>query len=271
MAMADLTKQISTLVAALAKLTQVGTSSEQHSTDITKLADAISTRIPMFVYEPEDGRTFKSWCSQYKVSITKDGSLFQGAVQTRKSGNFWRDKHTKNKASIRLKLGAQPVFRKARPVPYATLPTITEELYRSVQKGIATPIDYAQWAALVVKIRKKNGSFRMYANFSTGLNGAIEPYKHPFQTVDAIFTKLNGGKHFSQIDLAEAYFQIELDEDSKNMLCINTYRGFFQLNRLQYGVKPLSKNPQFKRKVTATFTRTLRSFSSLTMREHEIA
>uniref|UniRef100_A0A8R1EKI3 RNA-directed DNA polymerase n=1 Tax=Caenorhabditis japonica TaxID=281687 RepID=A0A8R1EKI3_CAEJA len=147
-------------------------------------------------------------------------------------------KCTKTKASIRLKPGAQPVFRKARPVPYATLPTITEELDRFVQEGIATPIDHAQWAAPVVPIRKKNGSLRMCADFSTGLNDAIESHQHPLPTADDIFATLNGGKHFSQIDLAEAYFQIELDEDSKNLLCINTHRGLFQFNRLPFGVKP---------------------------------
>uniref|UniRef100_A0A8R1EC67 Uncharacterized protein n=1 Tax=Caenorhabditis japonica TaxID=281687 RepID=A0A8R1EC67_CAEJA len=36
----------------------------------------------MFVYEPEE-RTFKSWYSRYKDTITENGSLFQGAVRTR--------------------------------------------------------------------------------------------------------------------------------------------------------------------------------------------
>uniref|UniRef100_A0A8R1DQH1 Peptidase A2 domain-containing protein n=1 Tax=Caenorhabditis japonica TaxID=281687 RepID=A0A8R1DQH1_CAEJA len=127
-------------------------------------------------------------------------------------------KCTKTKASIRLKPGAQPVFRKARPVSYATLPTITEELDRFVQEGIATPIDHTQWAAPFVPIRKKNGSLRMCADFSTGLNDSIGSHQHPLPTADDIFATLYGGKHFSQIDLAEAYFQIELDEDSKAVL-----------------------------------------------------
>uniref|UniRef100_A0A8R1EAA8 DUF7083 domain-containing protein n=2 Tax=Caenorhabditis japonica TaxID=281687 RepID=A0A8R1EAA8_CAEJA len=83
LAMADLTKQISTLVAALSKLTQVGTASEHQGTDTTKLADAISSRIPMFVYEPEDGRTFDSWYSRYKDTITKDGFSLQDDVRPR--------------------------------------------------------------------------------------------------------------------------------------------------------------------------------------------
>uniref|UniRef100_A0A8R1E0V5 Kinesin-like protein n=1 Tax=Caenorhabditis japonica TaxID=281687 RepID=A0A8R1E0V5_CAEJA len=102
LAMADLTKQISTLVAALSKLTQVGTASEQHSTDTTKLADAISSRIPMFVYEPEDGRTFDSWYSRYKDTITKDGFSLQ-------------DDMISTESSIRVVVRARPMnAREAR-------------------------------------------------------------------------------------------------------------------------------------------------------------
>ncbi|EFP09026.1 hypothetical protein CRE_22508 [Caenorhabditis remanei] len=147
-------------------------------------------------------------------------------------------KCTKTKASILLKPGAQPVFRKARPVPYAALPTITEELDRLIHADVITPIDHAQWAAPIVTVRKKNGSLRMCADFSTGLNDAIQDHQHPLPTAEDIFSNLNGGKYFSQIDLAEAYLQIELDEDSKNLLCINTHRGLYQFNRLPFGVKP---------------------------------
>ncbi|PIO73854.1 reverse transcriptase [Teladorsagia circumcincta] len=52
-----------------------------------------------------------------------------------------------------------------------------------------------------------------------------------------IFAKLNGGKYFSQLDLAEAYLQMEVDEESRPLLTINTHRGLYRLNRLPFGVK----------------------------------
>uniref|UniRef100_A0A8R1E9L0 Uncharacterized protein n=1 Tax=Caenorhabditis japonica TaxID=281687 RepID=A0A8R1E9L0_CAEJA len=48
LAMADLTKQISTLVAALSKLRQVGTASEHQGTDTTKLADLVLLSVKSF-------------------------------------------------------------------------------------------------------------------------------------------------------------------------------------------------------------------------------
>ncbi|PIC43510.1 hypothetical protein B9Z55_004221 [Caenorhabditis nigoni] len=144
---------------------------------------------------------------------------------------------TKTKASLVLKPDAQPVFRKSRPVPFAAVSTVTEELDRLQKAGVISPIDHSDWAAPIVLVKKKNGSLRMCADFSTGLNDAIQLHQHPLPTADDIFATLNGGKFFSQIDLAEAYFQIELDEEAKKMLCINTHKGLYRYNRLAFGVK----------------------------------
>ena len=47
---------------------------------------------------------------------------------------------------------------------------------------------------------------------------------------------LNGGQHFTKLDLSEAYLQIELDDESKQFLVINTHKGLYRFNRLPYGV-----------------------------------
>ncbi|KAL3069993.1 hypothetical protein niasHS_017282 [Heterodera schachtii] len=52
-----------------------------------------------------------------------------------------------------------------------------------------------------------------------------------------IFATLNGGQFFSQIDLKDAYFQVELDEDSKNLCGLSTHKGNFAMERLPFGVK----------------------------------
>ncbi|CAS00993.1 Protein CBG28002 [Caenorhabditis briggsae] len=144
---------------------------------------------------------------------------------------------TKTKASLVLKQNAQPVFRKARLVPFAAVSTVSEEIERLQKAGVISPVDHSDWTAPIVLVKKKNGSLRMCADFSTGLNDAIQLHQHPPPTADDIFATLNGGKYFSQIDLAEAYFQIDLDEQAKSILCINTHKGLLRYNRLAFGVK----------------------------------
>ncbi|EGT56159.1 hypothetical protein CAEBREN_11698 [Caenorhabditis brenneri] len=146
-------------------------------------------------------------------------------------------KCTKGKASLQLKPDVKPAFRKARPVPYAALPVVSAEIDRLTNTGVITPIEHADWAAPVVAVSKKNGSIRLCADFSTGLNDSIKTNNHPLPTADEIFAKLNGGLYFTQIDLADAYLQCEVDEQAKQLLVINTHKGLFCYNRLPFGIK----------------------------------
>ena len=52
-----------------------------------------------------------------------------------------------------------------------------------------------------------------------------------------MFTKLNGGKIFSKLDLSEAYLQIPVQDESSRLLCIATHKGLFKFNRLAFGIK----------------------------------
>lgn len=45
-----------------------------------------------------------------------------------------------------------------------------------------------------------------------------------------------GGKTFSKLDLAHVYQQLELDEESKKLVVINTQKGLFRYNRLPFGI-----------------------------------
>ena len=60
--------------------------------------------------------------------------------------------------------------------------------------------------------------------------------QHPLPRSDELFATLDGGQHFTKLDLSEAYLQIELDDKSKQFLVINTHKGLYCFNRLPYGV-----------------------------------
>ncbi|PIO74254.1 hypothetical protein TELCIR_03744 [Teladorsagia circumcincta] len=144
---------------------------------------------------------------------------------------------TRAKATLYLKPDAYPVFIKKRPVPYASVPLLDAEIDRLVAQDVISAVDHSQWAAPIVVARKANGSIRLCADFSTGLNDALQLHRHPLPTAEDVFTKLNGGTVFSQIDFADAYLQVEVDDDSKELLTINTHRGLYRYNRLPFGVK----------------------------------
>ncbi|KAK6763175.1 hypothetical protein RB195_023766 [Necator americanus] len=92
------------------------------------------------------------------------------------------------------------------------MPRIPTEIERIVSIHALESVDHSEWAAPIVIVRKKNGSIRLCADYSTGLRNALERNQHPLPTPeDPSFTKLNEGRYFSQFDLAEVYLQLEGD------------------------------------------------------------
>lgn len=141
------------------------------------------------------------------------------------------------KASLTLKPGTKPIFRKKRPVPFAAAHEIEKELKRLQLLEVLTPISYSQYAAPLVVVKKKDGRLRICADYSTGLNDALESNQYPLPTPEEIFAKLSRYTVFSNIDLSDAFLQIELDDEAKEKMVINTHCGLFQVNRMQPGVK----------------------------------
>ena len=91
---------------------------------------------------------------------------------------------------------AYPRFFRARTVPFALREKVEQEIIRLQELGVIEPVRFADWAAPVV----------------------------PVVPVVA------GGKLFSKLDLAQAYLQILLEDDSKKYTTINTHKGLLHLN-----------------------------------------
>ena len=65
------------------------------------------------------------------------------------------------KASIHVREDAQPIFLKARPVPYALKEKVEQELLRLEEKGIIYKMSQIDWAALVVSVPSAPAIFQL--------------------------------------------------------------------------------------------------------------
>ena len=88
--------------------------------------------------------------------------------------------------------------------------------------GKLSKVEFSEWAAPTVYIRKKTKDIRVYADFYTGLNAAFKDYHYLLPSPEEVFNKSNGGKIFLKIDLSDAYLQIP-EEFSSKLLCNNTH------------------------------------------------
>lgn len=140
------------------------------------------------------------------------------------------------KAKVALTENAQPKFHKARNLPYALRPKVEAELKRLEDQGILSKVEWSEWATPIVPVVKKSGALRICGDFKVSINPVLQADQYPLPRIEDIFASLAGGQHFSKIDLAQAYLQMELEESSKKYLTINTHKGLFQYNRLVFGI-----------------------------------
>ncbi|XP_031550150.1 uncharacterized protein K02A2.6-like [Actinia tenebrosa] len=118
----------------------------------------------------------------------------------------------------------------------ARKPEVEQALDELEAEGVIVGVNYSEWAAPIVTPVKKDGSVRVCGDFKVTINPQLEIDEYPLPRIEDIYASLSGGKQFSTLDLRQAYLQMEVDEQSKHYLTVNTHRGLFQYQRLPYGV-----------------------------------
>ncbi|XP_033100805.1 uncharacterized protein K02A2.6-like [Anneissia japonica] len=142
------------------------------------------------------------------------------------------------KANLHMEVKAMPKFCKAREVHCALRPAGEKELDRLENEGIITPIKFSEWSTPIVPIVKPDKSIRLCRDYKVTVNQAIKPDKHPMPKIEDVFATLAGGEKFSKLDLKNAYVHLEMSDEAKCILTINTQKGSYQVNRLPYGITP---------------------------------
>ena len=85
--------------------------------------------------------------------------------------------------------------------------------------------------------RKKNGTLRLCVDLKVHINGKVMDKDYPIPDIEIIFHYLHGDSYFGKFDLSDAYYQIELNEDAKEICTINTSQGLFKICRLPQDLK----------------------------------
>ncbi|XP_064464136.1 uncharacterized protein K02A2.6-like [Ornithodoros turicata] len=143
---------------------------------------------------------------------------------------------TKLQVHLHVREGAQPKFFKPRPIPFATRQAVETDLQRQVKNGVLQPVEVSDWATPIVVVPKPNGAVRVCGDFSVTVNPQLAIAQYPIPRPEELLAVLNGGEKFTKLDLSQAYLQMELDEEAKKMLVINTHKGLFQFNRMPFGI-----------------------------------
>ena len=183
----------------------------------------------------------RNWLRELKVTLEGVHSLEESTalkdILGKHSKVFSNELGCLQGTNIKLHTDSQvnPKFHKARPIPLALRGKV-EELERLQSSGIISPVQFSKWAAPIVPVMKRNGTVRICGDYRITANLAcpIDPY--PLPRVEELLANLAGGKRFSKLDMSQAYLQLPLDDESKELVTVNTHKGLFQYNRLPFGI-----------------------------------
>lgn len=146
------------------------------------------------------------------------------------------NKITDVQAHIRTNPQFKPVFQPLRRVPIPMEDAVSKKLDQllvrdiiEVKKGPAT------WVSPLVIVGKASGEPRICLDLRR-LNEAVVRKRFPMPLVEEYLARIGKGKVWSKLDIREAFHQVELAEDSRDVTTFITSRGLFRFKRLPFGL-----------------------------------
>ena len=128
-----------------------------------------------------------------------------------------------------------PVRSRPYPVALHMKDILDKEIDSMLEAGIIEP-SAAFYASPLVLIKKKDGTLRVAVNYKN-LNKISYFDPEPMTGADDIFDRLGGSRFYSKFDLSKGYYQIPLEEQSKDYTTFTSAsRGLFRFTVMPFGL-----------------------------------
>ena len=138
------------------------------------------------------------------------------------------------KHSIDTLPGAGPIRSKPYSCPVGLRKEVRKQLDEMLAAKVIEPAD-GTWCSPIVMVRKSDGSWRFCIDYRRLNDITVKP-TFPMTTVDDAVTKLHGKRYFTALDLFSGFWQVELDEQSKDKSTFITEEGCFRFTRMPMGL-----------------------------------
>jgi len=107
--------------------------------------------------------------------------------------------------------GVAPIKQKLRKIPFYVSLLVMKEIKKLLEVGFIRPIDYLEWMANIVPVKKPIGEIRVCTNLKD-LNKACPKDDFPLPNIDMIIDSLAGYEMLSFMDGFSRYNQIRIKE-----------------------------------------------------------
>ena len=105
----------------------------------------------------------------------------------------------------------------------------------------------SKWSSPIVPVRKVNGTLRMCVDYRK-LNRVTKTEHFPMPNLTEAIYSANKIKFFTKLDLIKGYYQLPIEESSKQFTAFSTPHSQFQFKRLSFGLK--NSGIEFQRTMT---------------------
>jgi len=130
----------------------------------------------------------------------------------------------------------RPVRQRRRKFNEETRQVIKEETKKLLSVGHIREIQYPEWLANVVLVKKANGKWRMCVDF-TDLNKACPKDSYPLPSIDALVDSASGCRMLSFLDAFSRYNQIKMHPRDECKTAFMTELSCYCYTMMPFGLK----------------------------------
>ena len=130
----------------------------------------------------------------------------------------------------------KPVKQKRRSFAPERQKAINEEVSKLLQARAIREVDYPDWLANVVLVKKANGKWRLFIDF-TNVNRACPKDSFPLPRIDLIVDATVGHELLSFMDAFSGYNKIIIDPNDQEKTLFVTGQGTYWYQVMPFGLK----------------------------------
>ncbi|XP_055621982.1 uncharacterized protein K02A2.6-like [Toxorhynchites rutilus septentrionalis] len=187
-----------------------------------------------FIVTEQGQRNLLGDCTSKKLGILKIGLAINQVKSDAKLLPF--PKISGVEVRIQLDPKITPIYQPLRRIPIPLETTVNRKLDELLAREIIEvkhgPVS---WVSPLVVANKANGQIRLCVDLRR-VNQAVIRERHPMPVIDDVLTKIGKGNVWSVLDIKDAFFQLELKEESGDATVFITHRGLYRFKRLPFGL-----------------------------------
>lgn len=137
---------------------------------------------------------------------------------------------------IEIPSNVSPIKQKYYRVSYHLQKIIDEEIENMLKLDVIEP-SKSEYSSPIMLVQKSDGTYRFVVDFRKVNQVSLKP-AYPLPFIHEILDQLGQAKYLTSLDIKSAYWQIPLEENSKQYTAFSIPgKGHFQFKRMPFGLQ----------------------------------